>query len=455
MASKEVTLRAGESMTLHLETAGKIYRLNLSLTEQGVSVSAPAEARVEVHSASMAAAPARGHQHAQPAEEPSVEADFPVDIPSEAESDRVEVPEESHDMSESDFSLEDESQEATAHDFTGSQQRDSNIETPEDTLAGAENFSLTGVPGVSHSEELAFDEPGFSDQGLTMVPPSRSSRQPEPEPEPLLESEDNAQPLDAVSATLSPVRFHDPETDNLEQPEMEEKRPAAPGPQLKKPMPAQAPRPAQPAARAPQPAPSDELPAWTGRARDYRDPKLEAKKAATSKLDKSSLKQADAEPEQFDDAPLDLTLDEEPPPPKPVAQALKPAAPAPKPAPMAAKPVPAPAPKPALVAAKPAPAPAKPAPVAAKPAPAPAKPAAAAKAEGNFTVFLSPPKGADKKQAAAEIIAEVQGIDINAATQLAGKMIVPVVKGVTEEDANKVRDRLKDAGLSCRITQKR
>lgn len=34
-------------------------------------------------------------------------------------------------------------------------------------------------------------------------------------------------------------------------------------------------------------------------------------------------------------------------------------------------------------------------------------------------------------------------------------MIVPVVKGVTEEDANKVRDRLKDAGLSCRITQKR
>ncbi len=56
---------------------------------------------------------------------------------------------------------------------------------------------------------------------------------------------------------------------------------------------------------------------------------------------------------------------------------------------------------------------------------------------------------------AADTIAEVQGIDINAALQLAGKMIVPVVKGVTEEEANRVRDRLKDAGLSSRITQKR
>jgi ribosomal protein L7/L12 len=453
MASKEVTLRAGESMTLQLETAGKIYRLNLSLTEHGVSVSAPAEAKVELHAASVAAAPGRGHERSQPAEEPVIESDFPVDIPADSESSPVEVPEESHDMSETDFSLdEEESQEATAQDFTVAQQHDSSIETPEDTLAGAENFSLTGVPGVSHSEEITLDEPGFSDEGLTMVPPSRGSRspQPEPEPEPLLEMEDNAQPLDAVSATLSPVRFHDPATDNLEQPEMEEKRPAAPAPQLKKPL-GPAPRPGQPAPRAAQPAPvpSEELPPWTGRARDYRDPKLEAKKAATSKIDKNALAARQPAPEAMEDQPLDLALEDEPAPAKPVA-------PAPKPAPIAAKPAPAIAPKPAPIAAKPAPAPApKPAPVAAKPAPAPAKPAAPAKAEGNFTVFLSPPKGADKKQAAAEIIAEVQGIDINAATQLAGKMIVPVVKGVTEEDANKVRDRLKDAGLSCRITQKR
>ncbi len=54
MASQEVTLRAGESITLHLETAGRTYRLNLSLTEHGVSVTAPAEAKVEVHESAMA-----------------------------------------------------------------------------------------------------------------------------------------------------------------------------------------------------------------------------------------------------------------------------------------------------------------------------------------------------------------------------------------------------------------
>ena len=83
------------------------------------------------------------------------------------------------------------------------------------------------------------------------------------------------------------------------------------------------------------------------------------------------------------------------------------------------------------------------------------QPGPAAGGGGNFTVFLSPPKGADKKQAAAEIIADIQGIDMNSAVALAGKMIVPVVKGVSEDEAQTVRDRFKDAGLSCRITQKR
>jgi hypothetical protein len=74
---------------------------------------------------------------------------------------------------------------------------------------------------------------------------------------------------------------------------------------------------------------------------------------------------------------------------------------------------------------------------------------------GTFTVFLSPPKGDDKKQAAARIIADLQGIDLGAAIALAGKMIVPVAKEVTESEANSIRDRFKEAGLNCRITQKR
>jgi hypothetical protein len=72
-----------------------------------------------------------------------------------------------------------------------------------------------------------------------------------------------------------------------------------------------------------------------------------------------------------------------------------------------------------------------------------------------FTVFLSPPRGDAKKQAAARIIADLQGIDMGSALALVGKMIVPVAKDVSEKDANNIRDRFKDAGLSCRVTQKR
>ncbi len=80
-----------------------------------------------------------------------------------------------------------------------------------------------------------------------------------------------------------------------------------------------------------------------------------------------------------------------------------------------------------------------------------AKPAAAS----GFTVFLSPPRGDAKKHAAAKIIADLQGIDMGSALALVGKMIVPVAKDISEQDANNIRDRFKDAGLSCRVTQKR
>jgi hypothetical protein len=75
--------------------------------------------------------------------------------------------------------------------------------------------------------------------------------------------------------------------------------------------------------------------------------------------------------------------------------------------------------------------------------------------EGGYTVFLNPPKSDDKKQAAAKIIAQVQGIGIADALALAGKMIVPVAKDVSEQEAHGVRDMFKGIGLSCRITQKR
>jgi hypothetical protein len=75
--------------------------------------------------------------------------------------------------------------------------------------------------------------------------------------------------------------------------------------------------------------------------------------------------------------------------------------------------------------------------------------------EGGYTVFLNPPKSDDKKQAAAKLIAQIQGIAVGEALALAGKMIVPVAKDVSEAEAHGVRDMFKGVGLSCRITQKR
>lgn len=167
------------------------------------------------------------------------------------------------------------------------------------------------------------------------------------------------------------------------------------------------------------PSPDDTLPVWTGRARDYKDPTVEKKK--TQKLQK---KQASKSPIAAQPAPA------------PAAEA--------EPAPAAKKPITKSIKKPPLKKA--ANLPGK------KPI---TKSVSKPSGGGGFTVFLTPPKGAEKKQKAAELIADIQGISVDEAVKLAGKMIVPVVKGVEESEANSVRDRFKDAGFSCRITQKR
>ncbi|MCA8916086.1 MAG: hypothetical protein KDB90_11795 [Planctomycetes bacterium] len=155
-----------------------------------------------------------------------------------------------------------------------------------------------------------------------------------------------------------------------------------------------------------KPGPEDTLPVWTGKASSYKDPNLEKKKKETSKLNKAAAPAAKSSA-------------------KPLAAAKLPGA--------AKKPITKQLKKPVTGAVGPS---------------SSGSGRKAAEGAGNFTVFLSPPKGADKKQAAAEIIAEIQGIDMNSAIALAGKMIVPVVKGVSEDEAQGVRDRFKDAGLS-------
>ena len=141
--------------------------------------------------------------------------------------------------------------------------------------------------------------------------------------------------------------------------------------------------------------PNHTLPPWSGTARDYRDPVLEKKKRTSG-----VVKKADAWGE--------------------------------------GEMAPAPGGQDTLFAAGPAMA-----------------PKALPESGGDYTVFLTPPKTEQKKQAAARIIAQVQGISESDALALADRMIVPVVKNVTEKEAHGVRDQFKGVGLSCRITQKR
>lgn len=440
MATTELTLRPGDSLQLKLETPGQTLRLDVSLTAQGVAISQPVPNQTLYEPPARPAAKAAPTRPVAPpppppppeptyGEEPFVDeplANEPVqavDVPFEPDEPVAteQQVEDSSDAGDIDLSLDDES--------APEQQ-----ESPVGEVSQVGELRLTGELGTRPmppaEEPLDLDlgmepepEPAFSAEARTMVPPTQQE----------------APALDAISATLTPLNLHDPNTD-------QSKGGAAMSGKTKS-------------------EAKEELPAWTGRAREYRDPVLEQKKRETGVIPKGNkpapAKAAPAPaPEPVEEGgDIDLSLDDEPakPVPAPAPLAKKPTVKLPgkatKPPGTKTGPVAPPA-KPAPVAAKPAPAPAaKPAPApAAKPAPAPAAKAAPA---GDYTVFLSPPKGTDKKQAAAEIIAELQGISMNDAIALAGKMIVPVVKGVSESEANQVRDRFKDAGLSCRITQKR
>ncbi|MCC6466283.1 MAG: hypothetical protein IT463_13170 [Planctomycetes bacterium] len=438
MATTELTLRPGDSIQLKLETPGHTLRLDLSLTAQGVSVSPP------VVNQTLYEPPARPAVKAPvarpvapppppPPEEPAFSEDAYSDEPLANEPvQAVDVPFEPDQPEASEQQVEDASD---AGDIDLSLE-DEPAPVPQESAVGevsqAGELRLTGELGTRPMPAAAEDpldldlgmepEPAFSAEGRTMVPPTQQ----------------DAPVLDAISATLTPVNLHDPNTD-------QSKAGAA-------------------AAKTKSETKPEDLPVWTGRARDYRDPILEKKKRETGVIPKAG-KPAPApvrpSPAQAAPAPgpsepveeggdLSLSLDDEP-APAPVAK--KPTAKLPGKAtkPPGAKTGPV-KPAPAPVKAAPAPA-AKSSPGPTKAAPAPAAKAAAP--AGDYTVFLSPPKGTDKKNAAAEIIAELQGISMNDALALAGKMIVPVVKGVSENEANQVRDRFKDAGLSCRITQKR
>ncbi|MBK8205924.1 MAG: hypothetical protein IPK87_03910 [Planctomycetes bacterium] len=420
MATQEVILRPGDSISVLLDVPGQPLRLDLSLTPNGVAVSGalplgaptlyggplpprsamrpddevPDEAIEEIdltdefseQDSEQKQAP-QSLAAVSPFSEPTMQAvDVPFDDMEEVQDEPAVVEESASAGDDLDLDLGDFEEE---HVEVGA------VDVPEDDGALMEvpedDGGFGGPVEIPEEDEgLALDIPeddapgledsGFSADAMTMVPPTRKHSAP-------------ALSLSESDGSLS----IDGDMDDMEIDEH-----------------------GNPKAKF-RPNPEDTLPVWTGKARTYKDPEVEKKKE-TSKINKS--------------APGKPGAPSAKPAAKPITGAVKPAA--------AAKPAPAAAPGPAKL------------PPGKKPITKQIKkPGAAEEGDGNFTVFLSPPKGADKKQAAAEIIADIQGIDVNAAMQLAGKMIVPVVKGVSEGEANSIRDRFKDAGLSCRITQKR
>ena len=90
-----------------------------------------------------------------------------------------------------------------------------------------------------------------------------------------------------------------------------------------------------------------------------------------------------------------------------------------------------------------------------KPAPAPAKKVAAAEASGDFSVFLSKIAGNAKKQAAIELLCEIKGIDEDDAAALCEKMIIPVVQGVSKEKAEDILGQFAAHKIQGRITRKK
>ncbi|MBK9975478.1 MAG: hypothetical protein IPP14_11970 [Planctomycetes bacterium] len=411
MPMNEIILRPGQTVAVKVELGGQQLRLDLSLTSDGVKLRGPMQPV-----AAQQEPVDLGDDAFESMDQPEVshgvghEPVQAVDVSFEEQPDSApatvqEGDDIDLDLGDLEGDLAEEFQEGTESDdvqpevHVDAEEAIASIDIPEDAdeLPPEDSLDMGG-------------DDGFNADGMTMLPPTRKTHQEAPQ-------------LDAISATLQPLSLNDPSTDAMSEHNK---------PQIK---PESKPKFA--------PAPDDTLPVWTGKARAYKDPTLEHKKH-TAQINKADLK----------------------PPTGQVRPGAKP--------PLGAKPAPAPAPLQddglslSLDDEEPAAPPAKPAlgakpPVAKKPTGPVGKPAPAAKpsgkapaaAAGDFTVFLSPPKGADKKQLAAEIIAEIQGINVKEALVLAGKMIVPVVKGVSENEAHSVRDKFKDAGLSCRITQKR
>lgn len=74
--------------------------------------------------------------------------------------------------------------------------------------------------------------------------------------------------------------------------------------------------------------------------------------------------------------------------------------------------------------------------------------------EATCSVFLSGLSSNEKREVAAKIIAEVKNIPQAKARELTQRVLVPVLKDVTESEAQMCLEKFKEAGITGRITKK-
>lgn len=74
--------------------------------------------------------------------------------------------------------------------------------------------------------------------------------------------------------------------------------------------------------------------------------------------------------------------------------------------------------------------------------------------EISYSVFLSRIPTPDKQVQAAKILAEVRGVPMSEAKDLAARMVIPVIKDVSKEEAEQCLERFKKMKIAGRITKK-
>ena len=60
-----------------------------------------------------------------------------------------------------------------------------------------------------------------------------------------------------------------------------------------------------------------------------------------------------------------------------------------------------------------------------------------------------------KKEAAVQIVMEVKGISLAEAEDMCRASVVPVLKNVTQDEAEEAKARFKSAKIICRVTSKK